>query len=33
MITIEAMRIILAMLSGFSNDNGSWTLYVAGIGP
>jgi hypothetical protein len=33
MITIEAMRIVFAMLSGLSNDNGSWTLHIARIRP
>src|SRR6185312_12610495 len=33
MITIEAVRIVLAMLSGLSNDNRGWALHIARIGP
>src|SRR5579872_1737920 len=31
-IAIEAVRIVFAMLSGLSNDDGSRTLYIARIG-
>src|SRR5262249_11105796 len=33
MITVETVRIVFAMVSGLSDDNGSWTLHITRIGP